>query len=82
MRIHRSIGSRSMCVEMLEFAARHHITAQIELFPLSDINAALSRVREAKARYRVVLQALDIGQASAGVEGTRVDINTFQRSKL
>jgi alcohol/geraniol dehydrogenase (NADP+) len=41
---------------MLTFAARHGIAPQIELFPVGDIDAALDRVRQGRARYRAVLE--------------------------
>jgi uncharacterized zinc-type alcohol dehydrogenase-like protein len=50
-----SIGGRATMREMLEFSARHHIVAKTECVPMSDINAALDRVRQNKARYRIVL---------------------------
>ncbi|GAB2647136.1 NADPH-dependent aldehyde reductase Ahr [Saccharopolyspora gloriosae] len=42
--------------QMLEFAARHGITAAVETFPISDVEQALDRVRRGAARYRVVLE--------------------------
>ena len=42
--------------EMLAFAAQHGIAAQVEKAPMSEVNAAVQRVRENKARYRVVLE--------------------------
>jgi uncharacterized zinc-type alcohol dehydrogenase-like protein len=50
-----AIGSRSTIREMLDFAARHGITPRIECMPLSEVNAALDKVRGNRARYRVVL---------------------------
>ncbi len=50
------IGSRRMIREMLDFAARHHIEAQTEVFPLEQVNAALDKVRQNKVRYRMVLE--------------------------
>ncbi|HBO97767.1 MAG TPA: alcohol dehydrogenase [Candidatus Omnitrophica bacterium] len=50
------IGSRRMIKDMLDFAARHHIGAQTEVFPLAQVNAALDKVRRNEARYRVVLE--------------------------
>jgi len=41
--------------EMLGFAQEHGITPRIELMPMSQANEAILRVRENKARYRVVL---------------------------
>ncbi len=52
------IGSRRMIKEMLNFAARHNITAQTEVLPLAQVNAALDKVRKNKARYRMVLAVL------------------------
>jgi len=49
------IGSRAAIREMLAFSARHHITPQVETLPMSEVNAAIRRVRENAVRYRVVL---------------------------
>jgi len=49
-------GSRWMINEMLEFAARHGIEAQVERHPFAEANAALDRVRRGEARYRAVLE--------------------------
>lgn len=49
------IGSPSMISEMLEFAARHNVTAKTELFKLSDVNKAIEKVRNNSIRYRAVL---------------------------
>jgi D-arabinose 1-dehydrogenase-like Zn-dependent alcohol dehydrogenase len=40
---------------MLAFAAEHGIGAEVETVPMADVNAALRRVRENRARYRMVL---------------------------
>ena len=50
------IGGRAVMSEMLSFAARHDITAQIEEVPMADINSALEKVRHNQARYRMVLK--------------------------
>lgn len=49
------IGSRSGIREMLELAARHGIVAKTEATPMDQVNAALTKVRENQARYRMVL---------------------------
>ncbi|MFA5059739.1 MAG: NAD(P)-dependent alcohol dehydrogenase [Candidatus Omnitrophota bacterium] len=49
------IGSRSGIEEMLEFSAHHNIAAKTETMPLSDVNKAVEKVRQNKARYRMVL---------------------------
>jgi alcohol/geraniol dehydrogenase (NADP+) len=43
--------------KMLDFAARHAITPQIEHFLMSRINDAFARLESGKARYRIVLDA-------------------------
>ena len=49
------IGSRALMRETLEFAARHNIQAKTETMPITDVNAALEKVRRNRARYRMVL---------------------------
>lgn len=50
------IGGRRLINEMLQFAARHNIVAKTEVVPMVEVNSAISRVRENKARYRMVLK--------------------------
>ena len=52
-----STGSPGAAAQMLEFAARHNILPRLERFPMTEINQAMSRLREGKARYRIVLDA-------------------------
>ena len=49
------LGNRARMREMLSFAHAHGITPAIEQMPMSQVNEALQRVRENKARYRIVL---------------------------
>lgn len=49
------IGGRSDMREMFSFAARHNIRAHTELLSLERVNEAISKVRENRARYRMVL---------------------------
>lgn len=49
------IGGRPVIREMLEFAAVHGVKAKTEAMPMSQANEALDRVRNHKARYRIVL---------------------------
>ena len=42
---------------LLDFARRHDIRPQVEMFPLSEVNAALGHLADGKARYRIVLDA-------------------------
>ena len=50
------IGGRMMMEEMLEFAARHQIGAQVEVFSADKVNDAITKVRENTIRYRGVLK--------------------------
>ena len=50
------IGGRTTMNEMLEFVVRHDIAAKTESVPLIEVNAAIERVRQNKARYRMVLK--------------------------
>ena len=49
------IGNPPVMRDMLVFAEKHQITPLIELMPMSQVNEALQRVKENKARYRIVL---------------------------
>ncbi len=49
------IGSRSTIREMLDFAARHNVRAQVEVMPMAEVNAAIEKVRKNQARFRMVL---------------------------
>ena len=51
-------GGPTITRTMLEFADRHGIQPEVELFAVSDIEAALNRTRTGQARYRVVLDYL------------------------
>ncbi|MEW6411980.1 MAG: NAD(P)-dependent alcohol dehydrogenase [Candidatus Zixiibacteriota bacterium] len=50
------IGGRMAIREMLQLAARHNIKAMTEVVPMSEVNKALDRTRQGKARYRMVLK--------------------------
>ncbi len=50
------VGAPQVIAKMLEFCARHSIKPQIEVFPMSEINAAMAHLEDGKARYRIVLQ--------------------------
>lgn len=50
------IGGRAAINEMLEFSARHNIKAITETFPMKEVNDAIERLRQNKARYRIVLK--------------------------
>jgi len=49
------LGRREEMREMLRFAVLHDIKPMIELMQLSQVNQAIERLRQNKARYRIVL---------------------------
>jgi uncharacterized zinc-type alcohol dehydrogenase-like protein len=49
------VGSPSTIARMLEFASLHNIKPVIEKFSFNAINEAISRLRNGKALYRIVL---------------------------
>lgn len=49
------VGSPATIAKMLEFAVRHQIAPQVEVFPFDQVNRAVERLRSGQARYRVVL---------------------------
>ncbi len=52
-----STGAPATMAKMLEFSARHHITPEVEHFPMSKVNDAISYLEAGKPRYRIVLDA-------------------------
>jgi alcohol/geraniol dehydrogenase (NADP+) len=56
------IGNRATMREMLAFAQANHITPMLETMPMPKVNEAIQRVRENKARYRVVM----VNEAAGG----------------
>ncbi len=49
------LGTPADMRAMLQFSTDHRIQPMIELIPMSAVNEAIQRVRENKARYRIVL---------------------------
>jgi uncharacterized zinc-type alcohol dehydrogenase-like protein len=49
------LGNRATMREMLSFSQAHDIAPWIELMPMSQVNEAIQRVKQNKARYRIVL---------------------------
>lgn len=49
------LGNRVNMQEMLSFAQNHGIKPKVELMPMTKVNEAIRKVREGKARYRIVL---------------------------
>ncbi|PAP75441.1 NADPH-dependent aldehyde reductase Ahr [Rubrivirga marina] len=49
------VGAPATIEQMLDFAHLHDIKPQVEVFPMSEVNAALGRLKSGEARYRIVL---------------------------
>jgi uncharacterized zinc-type alcohol dehydrogenase-like protein len=49
------LGNRVKMREMLSFAQEHSIMPKVELMPMTKVNEAIRKVKENKARYRIVL---------------------------
>jgi uncharacterized zinc-type alcohol dehydrogenase-like protein len=49
------LGNRATMREMLSFAQEHSIMPKVELMPIAKVNEAIRKVKENKARYRIVL---------------------------
>jgi uncharacterized zinc-type alcohol dehydrogenase-like protein len=53
-------GGRRGTARLLEFCARHGITADVEVLPSADVQAALDRLGRGDVRYRFVLDLADL----------------------
>ena len=52
------IGGMKETQEMINFAAQHNITADIEVIPIDYVNIAMERLAKSDVKYRLVI---DIG---------------------
>jgi uncharacterized zinc-type alcohol dehydrogenase-like protein len=50
-----AVGSPATIATMLDFANRHNIQPQIELFPMNQVNEAIAKLKSGDVHYRVVL---------------------------
>ncbi|WAS90736.1 NAD(P)-dependent alcohol dehydrogenase [Nannocystis punicea] len=57
-----AIGSIPETRRMLEFCARHGITADIETIPIQDLAAAYARIDRGDVRYRFVIDMQSLGR--------------------
>lgn len=54
-----NVGGIKETQEMIDFAAKHNITADVEVVPIDYVNTAMERLEKADVRYRFVI---DIGK--------------------
>lgn len=50
-----STGGMKETQEMIDFAAKHNITADIEVISMDYVNTAMERLAKADVRYRFVI---------------------------
>ncbi|CAN1121725.1 Probable mannitol dehydrogenase, partial [Linum perenne] len=50
-----AIGGMKETQEMIDFAAKHNVTAEIEVIPMDYINTAMERLAKADVKYRFVI---------------------------
>ncbi|VVA38926.1 Hypothetical predicted protein, partial [Prunus dulcis] len=53
-----NIGGVKETQEMIDFAAKHNITAEVEVIPIDYVSTAMERLAKADVRYRFVI---DVG---------------------
>lgn len=53
-----AMGGMKETQEMIDFAAEHNISAEIEVIPIDYVNTAMERLVKADVRYRFVI---DVG---------------------
>lgn len=53
-----TMGGLKETQEMIDFAAKHKITADVEVVPMDAVNTAMERLAKADVRYRFVI---DVG---------------------
>lgn len=59
-----TIGSIQETQEMLDFCGTHHITADIELIQMQDINTAYERLLKGDVKYRFVIDMASLKQTA------------------
>jgi uncharacterized zinc-type alcohol dehydrogenase-like protein len=55
------IGGIPETQEMLDFCAKHGLTADIEVIPIDKINEAYDRLEKSDVRYRFVIDISSLG---------------------
>ncbi|BFG35654.1 hypothetical protein CerSpe_219280 [Prunus speciosa] len=58
------IGGIKETQEMIDFAAKHNITSDIEVIPIDYLNTAMERLLKADVRYRFVIDVANTLKAA------------------
>ncbi|CAN1324469.1 Probable cinnamyl alcohol dehydrogenase 9, partial [Linum perenne] len=53
------IGGMKETQEMLDFCAKHGITADVEVIPIDQVNVAMDRLAKSDVRYRFVIDVVN-----------------------
>jgi uncharacterized zinc-type alcohol dehydrogenase-like protein len=72
------LGGRRLMREMLAFAHEHGVLPHIELMPMSQINEAIGKLRDNRARYRIVLVNDHSPHCPTGARGECPSASRFQ----
>ncbi|XP_050292106.1 probable mannitol dehydrogenase [Quercus robur] len=59
------IGGMKETQEMIDFAAKHNIKADIEVIPIDYVNTAMERLQKADVRYRFVIDIANTLKSNA-----------------
>jgi len=59
------IGKLTDTQEILDLCAEHGIGPEIEIIPISDINAAFKKVENGDVRFRYVIDMLSLKETDA-----------------
>ncbi|PQP99856.1 putative mannitol dehydrogenase isoform X1 [Prunus yedoensis var. nudiflora] len=60
-----NVGGLKETQEMIDFAGKHNITANIELIPIDYVNTAMERLTKADVRYRFVIDIANTLKSSS-----------------
>ncbi|KAL6954209.1 8-hydroxygeraniol dehydrogenase, partial [Sarracenia purpurea var. burkii] len=59
-----AIGGLKETQEMINFAAKHNITADVEVISIDYVNTAMERLAKADVRYRFVIDVANTLKAA------------------
>ena len=71
-----AIGGMKETQEMIDFAAKHNVTADVEVIPMDYIHTAMERLAKADVRYRFVI---DIGNSLKAPDNGNANLNQIMQ---
>ncbi|KAJ8640083.1 hypothetical protein MRB53_016777 [Persea americana] len=69
-------GGMKETQEMIDFAAKHNVTADVEVIPMDYIHTAMERLAKADVRYRFVI---DIGNSLKAPDNGNANLNQIMQ---